>query len=47
MGPVADKKRDWTGFWIVAGCLFLVGCAVFGMAIEVLKFVALVKWIMN
>jgi hypothetical protein len=42
-----NKPRDWTGFLIVAGCLFFFGCVAFGIVLEILKFAALVKWLMT
>lgn len=39
------KKRDYTSLYIV---LIIFGCAglfIFGLIVEVLKFLALVKWV--
>ncbi len=47
MEPTKTKIRDYTNMWIMILILVLVGTAIFSIAIEILKFTALVKWIFS
>ncbi len=43
----ATKPRDWTNMIIIGFFLMIIGCVIFGMTMEILKFAALVKWVFS
>jgi hypothetical protein len=44
---MSGKQRDLTGLYVTGLWVFLAGAAVFSIAIEMLKFAALVKWVFS
>lgn len=44
---MSAPKKDATGCLIVIGVSFGIGALLLGMAIEILKFIALVKWVFS
>ena len=44
---MTTRKKDHTNAIIIGFVLLMLGCIVFSVAFEILKFVAVVKWVFS